>query len=268
MEERIRMLTPGELLCARFVLGFALLASACGGAVARPLDTEDGAPLHDGGERHETETVRDSGSSNAIHDVGPEEARDARSGSACVSDPAGSPGESFASGALSGPELACSVCDVGMMLQEMTGSDGPAYVLIVGVAVSGGGSCSVPAGATGPMFASGGLILPSPAPGTYSSGGDAGAVGGGFLFSYQLPDGDTEVYGVASPAASPSDFSPGVQAWMHGSWTVTLTSVEAVDGGTIAFGMAPYLVHGSLTATLVEPVDGGAGPTAALHLAF
>jgi hypothetical protein len=159
-----------------------------------------------------------------------------------------------------------------MLLQAMADPDGhpvTSYLLVVGAAGTGRGSCSVPAGATGPMLASGGLILPSAAPGTYLSGTTDAAIGcGGFLFAYRVPDGGMGVYGVQCPAASPSDFSPYVQAWMHGSWTLTLTSVEAVDGGTVAFKAAAYIVHGSLTATLVEAVDGGAGPTAALHLVF
>jgi hypothetical protein len=287
MEEPTRMLKSSEL--GRFMVLVAL-ASACGKTDGSGITGDARAPADAGALHtapHDTGTGAHSGAADsgtprvdAGHDGGRDAAHDARPTRDASNEdsrtpmkwvcpplpdggyPGGAPDESSGSGSLLGPEVSCSVCDVGTELFEVTvpdGFPGTTYSLALGNAAHGEASCTLPAGASHPFF-SGGLMVPGTMPGTYGSGTDASTGCSNLAFTYQLPDGGSASYGVGDPCA--------VGAPTVGSWTLTLTSVEYVDGGVVGFETVGYTVHGSLTATLVNAPDGGTGPSATLQLTF
>jgi hypothetical protein len=223
-------------------------------------------------------------------------------GDVCVTDGGLAAYQSPASGSFSGSDLDGVICTGGAFayLERTQASSyvGSQLLVIIGSSWSGNPANNLqfknPANATGAMLTIMAGVS-SASPGTYVS--SLGQSCGGLAFcvylplpaSVQCPDdagacaapycamqgpimGPTcepvtpEVCYVAQAASS---CLPGSQTPL-GSWTLTLTSVEPYSSDAGSAGMSYYVVHGSLTAAMVEdPSAPDAGlATASLTIGF
>ena len=213
---------------------------------------------------------------------------------ACPPTVAGASTASLATGTVTGPNISAAVCSGGLVATvgpAVAGSADPYLFFLSGAGGSGDFVFQNPATAiAGQPLAT--LDLSAAAPGESSTA--AGQSCGGVYFSYQVPlspgidcDGGTDTtcpagcnrscpaLGCGEIPCEPNTTSTTYSATgpsrctttaatqpTTGSWDLSLTSLDPVDGGT----GDSYVAHGTLTATLVGP--GGATDTATLSLTF
>jgi len=210
------------------------------------------------------------------------------------------PGTSAATGSVTASNLTAALCPGGASARVLSAGaayDTSPYFFELSSNVSGSGFAADFAFQS-PSGANGGEILvnvglPSLSPGTYT--GSASPACGDAAFSYSLPvppsvdcDGGTDTQcptgcgrtcpafgcqGIPCEAQAPmvsysangaTDCSGNATSPL-GSWTLTLSSVTATDGGTSKYN-ALFTPHGSLTMSL--PASGGGTDVAQLSATF
>jgi hypothetical protein len=216
------------------------------------------------------------------------------------------PGESAASGSLTGSTVSCSICDVGAVLVVTTVPDDNPSTLItlhLSNAASGEDSCTVPGDASNVSFGAS-IVLNAIAPGVYgSSQSNPSNECTNLTLAYSLPitvdcsdagrgpdcppgcpislciEGDAShdedgeelcspCQGAGAPEVSYIAEGPCAPAASVGSWQVILTSVVPYTGDAgLPSGSVSYTVHGSIGAALVPQVA-GTTESAILTMAF
>ena len=212
----------------------------------------------------------------------------------CISDASPSPGLSVGSpttGTIIGSDVDVVVCaGSANAYLERPVSGGEPYLMLVNAGIWGGVEVNAPADTVGSLLTAT-IGVSGMGPGTYGSA--TGAVGTIILSVYPpIPQGlDCGDGGMCPPgcafqgpisgpscqpiqpetdyiANAPEDILGGPQA-PAGSWSLEITSA-AVPLDDASYDQR-FLVHGTLTATLVEMgsgMDGGCPTTAALSLSF
>jgi hypothetical protein len=166
--------------------------------------------------------------------------------------------------------MSCAICQVDAAVYSFAG--GPTFLQFG--EQNTGITCSSPAAATkaedNPSF-QGHVQIPSPKAGTYASdqyGTDCTSLGVGFSVASFAGCPVDAGKGICDPAVQFTSYiasgtgicdetvlvgdweHAGVAANVVGSWSVTLTSVEAAGSDPNVSGASAYKVHGTMNATL------------------
>ena len=215
--------------------------------------------------------------------------------SAICPETAPSPDETPANGTVEGAGLSAQFCGIEIGINGF-GSGPGLYPLAFESSPSATMTVEAPAGGVNASV-SGFVDLSAPAPGVYKSS-DATLCGGltfsygipvhsanecildggfgcpaGCAFTYTCPNPAGYGNGCCVPVATTYIYQASTGSGQGcasagqpslGSWTVTLTSATAEDAGYGAGGYIPYIMHGTLNATLV----GTTGKTDSVNLSF